>query len=92
MNVIVLTEPQIEALIAKAIQATINELQPLQQHQAPNDTENRLIPQQELCKLLNITEQTLIRHKHNGILKDIKVGRKSFYTQETYRKLLEESE
>ncbi|RYE54768.1 MAG: hypothetical protein EOP48_11595 [Sphingobacteriales bacterium] len=68
MELIVTTREQLSALISEAVSKAIT-LQPTTPERKPE-----IIDREELCKRLNITEPTAIRHEKKGKIPRIEIG------------------
>ena len=57
----------------------------------PRGKELKLLDNQDLCQLLNINKRTLQRYRSKGILKYLRIGGKTFYTEEQVNNFIKNS-
>jgi len=90
-EMVLIPRAELTELIQATVKNVINELQATFSDRANKSTTNNpddLLTQHEVCKLLNISVQTLIRHKRNGLISDVKIGRKSYFKRSEITKLI----
>jgi excisionase family DNA binding protein len=72
-------ENLIFSLSKDELQSFINEAVQKAFKSQPEQKADELLTQKETCEMLNITEPTLIRWKHQNKLTAVKVGRRCYY-------------